>query len=76
MARQRTSFRDGYPAPDFPGGAGESNHVGRPTEEDVRKFASPEGLQSLGLSKLVSKEGATPGAVEAVSKANKALGFE
>ncbi|OIW26860.1 DUF1479-domain-containing protein [Coniochaeta ligniaria NRRL 30616] len=76
VARQRATFLEGTPAPDFPGGIGESQHVGRPTEEYVRRCATPVGLQSFGLDKLVAADGETQGGVEAIRKANLALGFD
>jgi hypothetical protein len=76
VARQRAAFLEGTPAPDFPGGVGESKHVGRLTDEDVRRFATPLGLQSIGLEKLVSADGETEGGVEAIRRANAVLGFD
>lgn len=75
VARQRAAFLEGTPGPDFPGGKGESEHVSRITEQDVRGFADTVGLQSLGLDKLVAAESDTPGAKEAVRRANAVLGF-
>ncbi|KAH7915082.1 DUF1479-domain-containing protein [Hygrophoropsis aurantiaca] len=43
---QRINFLYGYPAPDFPGGEGESNFNGRATTQDI---ASREGRQALGF---------------------------
>lgn len=40
---QRNQFMQGRPAPDFPGGVGESNFVGRGTQEDIE---SPDGRQA------------------------------
>ncbi|KAK4653572.1 hypothetical protein QC762_508080 [Podospora pseudocomata] len=75
VARQRAAFLEGTPAPDFPGGEGESRHIGRPTEDYVMRFCDPVGVQSLGLDKLVALEGDTPSGKEAVRLANQALGF-
>ncbi|KAH8899973.1 DUF1479-domain-containing protein [Thozetella sp. PMI_491] len=75
IVRQREAFLDGTPAPDFPGGIGESEHVGRPTEEYVRATFSALGIQSMGLDKLVSLEGDTAGGKLAVQRANAVLGF-
>ncbi|TFK74767.1 DUF1479-domain-containing protein [Pluteus cervinus] len=43
---QRINFLSGLPAPDFPGGEGESKFVGRATAEDV---STPEGRALLGF---------------------------
>jgi len=43
---QRTNFLLGLPAPDFPGGKGESSFTGRATAEDVH---SPAARRILGL---------------------------
>ncbi|GAB1199302.1 hypothetical protein APSETT444_008648 [Aspergillus pseudonomiae] len=51
VKRQRNDFREGVPPPDFPGGKGESEHVGRATETCLRKSTSSLGLRSLGLDK-------------------------
>jgi hypothetical protein len=75
VVRQRAALLEGTPAPDFPGGKGESEHVGRVTKSDLRSNASQAGLQTLGLDKLVAAEADTPGAKEAVRRANVVLGF-
>jgi hypothetical protein len=75
IARQRTAFLHGTPGPDFPGGEGESRHIGRATEEYVRKYCDPRGVQAMGLDKLIASEGDTPGGTEAVERANAVLGF-
>ena len=49
LARQREAFRRGWPSPDFPGGKGESEHVGRTAEGDVRGVVGDEGLRAMGL---------------------------
>ncbi len=75
VARQREAFRQGTPPPDFPGGEGESRHVGRATEEYVREHCHVDGLQAMGLDKLVVAEGDTPSGKTAVEEANRMLGF-
>ncbi|KAK4161757.1 hypothetical protein QBC43DRAFT_216932 [Cladorrhinum sp. PSN259] len=75
VARQRAAFLEGTPAPDFPGGKGESNHIGRPTVDYIKKHCSDLGVQSTGLERLVALEKDTPGGEEAVRLANKVLGF-
>ena len=75
VARQRDAFLHGTPAPDFPGGQGESEHVGRPTAEHVRKHGDPIGVQSMGLDTLTVVNGETPGGEDAVKHANAVLGL-
>ncbi|KAK3939214.1 DUF1479-domain-containing protein [Diplogelasinospora grovesii] len=75
VAQQRAAFLAGTPGPDFPGGIGESQHVGRPTVEYVRGCSGPEGVQSMGLDEIVAADDDTPGGREAVRRANKVLGF-
>ncbi|KAF4508054.1 hypothetical protein G6O67_004486 [Ophiocordyceps sinensis] len=75
LARQRDAFRRATPAPDFPGGQGESRHVGRPTEEMMRGWTTAVGRQAFGLEKFDVREDALPGEREVVEKANATLGF-
>lgn len=75
VALQRAAFLQGTPGPDFPGGEGESRHVGRATEEYAKKYCDPVGVQAMGLAKLAVPESETPGARAAVERANAILGF-
>ncbi|KAK4132718.1 DUF1479-domain-containing protein [Trichocladium antarcticum] len=75
VVRQREAFRQGTPGPDFPGGEGESRHIGRATEEYARKHSNPVGLQAMGLDKLAIADSETPGAKEALERANAVLGI-
>lgn len=75
VARQRAAFLQGTPAPDFPGGLGESQHVGRPSAEYAKKHGHPVGVQSMGLGALTITEGDTRGGEHAVKQANSVLGF-
>ncbi|KAF4436996.1 hypothetical protein F53441_13136 [Fusarium austroafricanum] len=68
MVRQREAFERGTPGPDFPGGAGESGHVGRPTGEVL----SGAARRAMGMQGLIDEKG---GAGRAVEKANAILGF-
>lgn len=75
-AQQRRRFLDGLPPPDFPGGKGESEHVGRATSDYLAERADSRGLAAMGLSKLVKADWETaPGATAMVERANKILGF-
>ncbi|KAM5527655.1 hypothetical protein FOXYSP1_20017 [Fusarium oxysporum f. sp. phaseoli] len=76
LVRQRQAFKNGTPGPDFPGGAGESNHVGRPSEAQLRKWTNDTGLSAMGLSKFVTREDALPGERDVLTQANEMLGFK
>ncbi|KAI9837045.1 MAG: hypothetical protein M1819_000694 [Sarea resinae] len=50
LARQREAFSSGTPPPDFPGGLGESAHLGRLSRAaDVAAFSDEQGLRAFGL---------------------------
>ena len=73
VARQRACFLEGTPCPDFGGGVGESQHVGRPVEGSVRGV---EARRAFGLEAWDSDaEGLTTGQREVMDRANKILGF-
>lgn len=66
----------GIPSPDFPGGVGESNHVGVSRAADVAKLGA-EGLRAMGLERWDSEaDGYTAGEKEVMRQANKILGFD
>lgn len=75
VARQRDAFLHGTPGPDFPGGEGESRHVGRATEDYVKKHCGPAGAQAMGLGKLATTEWDTVSGKAVVQQANEILGF-
>ena len=76
VARQRESFLNGTPCPDFGGGKGEGEHVGRAGIEDVRKVNPNEGMQAFGLAEWNSDAPElTAGQREVMDRANKILGF-
>ena len=76
LARQRDTFLQGIPSPDFPGGVGESEHVGRPTAADATAMLDKPGLRAFGLERWDSeREGLTPGEKEIMRRANSILGF-
>lgn len=47
---QRQCFIDGLPPHDFPGGQGESQHVGRPGEDELKQLSGLEGLRAFGFA--------------------------
>ncbi|KAF2638254.1 DUF1479-domain-containing protein [Massarina eburnea CBS 473.64] len=76
LVRQREQFVNGIPSPDFGGGVGESEHVGRIRVEDMEGLVGVEGCRAMGLKEWDSDaEGLTPGEREVLDRANKVLGF-
>ncbi|PMD61680.1 DUF1479-domain-containing protein [Hyaloscypha bicolor E] len=50
LVRQREAFLNGTPGPDFPGGKGESEHVGRMGRADIEDAGGEDGLRAMGLA--------------------------
>ena len=76
LARQRERFLAGTPSPDFGGGKGESEHVGRPGVQDVENVDAGDGMRAFGLKEWDSDaEGLSIGQREVMDRANKVLGF-
>ncbi|KAK1251787.1 hypothetical protein MKX07_007266 [Trichoderma sp. CBMAI-0711] len=75
LVRQRQAFREGTPGPDFPGGEGESKHIGRPTEKMLWEWTNTEGRRAMGLEELVVDGSAMPGARAVVERFNATLGL-
>lgn len=67
---QRINFLLGLPAPDFPGGEGESHFIQRGTPEHVR---SMEGRRVLGFEKFEVRPGATAAEEDVIRRANEVL---
>ena len=76
LVRQRETFLHGTPGPDFPGGLGESKHIGRPTAEHLMQNAGKNGLQALGLEAWFDDRALLDGERRMLEKANEILGFE
>lgn len=70
LAQQRNAFEHGIPPPDFPGGEGESRHIGRATIKDVRRLG---GGRAMGFEPFVITSDMTTGEKEMISKANQTL---
>lgn len=70
LAQQRQSFEHGIPPPDFPGGKGESNHVGRAVPEDIKTI---EGRRAMGFESFKVTSNMTSGEKQMVTKANTIL---
>ncbi|KAK4626527.1 hypothetical protein CLAFUW4_04603 [Fulvia fulva] len=76
VARQRQAFLEGTPSPDFGGGKGESEHLGRPGVQDVEKVNPVEGMRAFGLKEWDNSEpDLTEGQKKVMDRANKVLGF-
>ena len=70
IATQCEHFFRGIPAPDFPGGVGESKHVGRPTLDEFKNIAK-NGRQAMGVQGFSVADGLEP---EMVKEVNAVLG--
>lgn len=78
LALQRQAFLNGTPCPDFGGGVGEQDHIGRPGFEDVQKASGGKdaGMTAFGLQEWDSSaEGLDDAQRELMDRANKVLGF-
>ncbi|KAI9740202.1 MAG: hypothetical protein M1834_004780 [Cirrosporium novae-zelandiae] len=76
LVRQREAFINGTPGPDFPGGKGESEHIGKKTAGDIPELAGEKGMRAFGLLKWDSRdEGLTNGQKQMLERANEILGF-
>jgi hypothetical protein len=76
LSRQRDTFLRGTPGPDFPGGKGESEHVGRITQEILKETSTPMALQAMGLESFKDLgEESSEGERKVIEKANEILGF-
>lgn len=73
--RPLTNIRSGIPSPDFPGGVGESKHVGRTLASDVAAVSGTPGMRAMGLEQWSEEEGQTAGEKEVFRQANQTLGF-
>ncbi|KAL1297666.1 hypothetical protein AAFC00_006219 [Neodothiora populina] len=75
LHRQRQCFLQGTPSPDFPGGVGESSHVGVATSEDIARVGGSRGLRAMGLERWNVEEAETAGEQEVMRQANEILDF-
>lgn len=76
LLRQREEFINGTPSPDFGGGVGEAEHVGRVLPEDMPQLVGEEACRAMGLAEWDSGErNLTPGEKVILDRANKILGF-
>ncbi|KAG9552868.1 DUF1479-domain-containing protein, partial [Aureobasidium melanogenum] len=78
LVRQRQAFLEGLPCPDFGGGVGETNHIGRPGVEDIEAASQGKdaGVVAFGLQEWDSSAaGLSDAQRELFDRANKILGF-
>ncbi|KAL8634418.1 MAG: hypothetical protein Q9228_007987 [Teloschistes exilis] len=77
LARQRETFAEGLPAPDFPSSSeGESQHRGRLTPEYVMENISLEAQRAMGLVAFpVEAKGVLQQERRVMTRANAILGF-
>lgn len=73
--QQRDKFLQGIPPPDFPGGKGESEHIGRPDTATLRTVAGEEGLRAAGFAPFDVEKAETKGEATILSYANRVMGF-
>ncbi|KAI9053635.1 hypothetical protein LZ554_002589 [Drepanopeziza brunnea f. sp. 'monogermtubi'] len=75
-AGQRDAFLAGIPPPDFPGGVGESEHVGRATAQYIAEKSDERGMSSMGLFPPSQLDpGKLPGAKKMIQRAGQLLGY-
>jgi hypothetical protein len=76
LVRQREAFLAGTPGPDFPGGTGEADHIGRPSKDGVMCNTSIEAQRAMGLVKWDAEETNLSNAdILTLRRANTILGF-
>jgi hypothetical protein len=76
LTRQRDTFIAGTPSPDFGGGIGESQHVGRIQPAEIPQLVGEEACQAMGLAQWNSDDPTlTAGERVILDRANKILGF-
>lgn len=75
VRQQREHFERGIPPVDFPGGVGESSHVGRPGSEELKGVASTEGLRAFGYAPFDVSAAASKGERAVLEYGNRVLGF-
>ena len=70
LARQREAFVHGIPPPDFPGGEGESHHLGRATPAEAIELG---GGRAMGFEPFSLTSDMSSGEQEMISQANSIL---
>ncbi|ROT42357.1 DUF1479-domain-containing protein [Sodiomyces alkalinus F11] len=75
VVRQRRCFEQGIPAPDFPGGKGESEHVGRPGIQELKDISEVDGLRGAGYAPFDVVTATSRGEAAVLAYGSKLLGF-
>ena len=76
LKRQRECFVKGVPSPDFGGGIGESEHVGRVDVGELEALVGEEGCRAMGLKAWDGDAAGLTGAQrEVLDRGNTVLGF-
>ncbi|CAM4977633.1 unnamed protein product [Rotaria socialis] len=70
LAQQRDAFLQGIPPPDFPGGEGESHHIGRGTHEELIQLS---GGRSMGFDLFSIQSDMQIGEKQIITRANTIL---
>ncbi|CAF5143025.1 unnamed protein product [Rotaria magnacalcarata] len=70
LVQQRDAFLQGIPPPDFPGGEGESHHIGRGTHEELIQLI---GGRSMGFELFSIKSDMQLGEKQVTTRANTIL---
>jgi hypothetical protein len=73
LSRQRETFLQGTPGPDFPGGKGESEHLTLPTLDTLKMVADNAGLKAMGFQKFHESAGSNVGEKAVLKRANETL---
>ena len=73
LVRQRYAFLDGTPAPDFPGGTGETGHTGRMSQSDVQMAGGIQGLRAMGLEEWNVEDAETESGMSFLREMNRYL---
>lgn len=75
VKQQRLEFVQGIPPSDFPGGQGESEHVGRPDTTALMAMSGIEGQRSMGFAPFDVAAAKEEGEAEVLRYGNEVLGF-
>lgn len=67
LVKQKYSFENGIPPPDFPGGEGESKHRGRATLKSIETI---EGRRAMGFEPFSIRSNLTSGEKQILAQAN------
>ena len=73
--QQREHFLQGIPPSDFPGGVGESQHIGRGDAATVMAIAGPEALRSFGFAPFDLAAAKMKGEADVLKYGNEVMGF-